>query len=66
MDSVRTSKWCVKFFENKTWFKIFFQKPVKIHFYTMTLANDFPGRDPMRWSVELNTDKGQVKEVHSS
>lgn len=32
----------------------------------MTLANDMSGRDPTKWTVELNTNEGLVKEAHYS
>ena len=66
MDSSKTSKWCVPFTNDRPWCKIRFQKPIEIHYYTMTLANDFPGRDPTKWSVELVSEFRKYKEIHNS
>ena len=54
------------FLEGKVWCKIMFQKPIEIHYYTMTLADNFPGRDPTDWSVEFTTTGGKFKEDHAS
>ena len=66
MDSSKNNKWCVMFLEGQVWFKIRFQKPIEIHYYTLTLANDHPGRDPTEWSVEFTTSEGKFKEDHAS
>ena len=66
MDSSKANKWCVMFFEGQVWCKIRFQKPIEIHYYTMTLADNFPGRDPTEWSVEFTTTRGKFKEDHAS
>ena len=66
MDSSKANKWCVLFKKSQTWCKIRFQKPIEIHYYTITQANDFPGRDPTEWSVEFTTSGGKFKEDHAS
>ena len=54
------------FMGGEVWTKIRFQKPIEIHYYTTTLADNFPGRDPTLWSIECTTSGGKFTEEHAS
>ena len=38
---------------------ITFKRPIEIFGYAIRSANDFPGRDPRKWSVKFNLPKAE-------
>ncbi len=38
---------------------ITFKRPIEIFGYAIRSANDFPGRDPRKWSVKFNLSKAE-------
>ena len=44
------------------WCKFRFRTAIEVHYFTFTLANDFPGRDPTEWTVEFTTSGGKFTE----
>lgn len=58
LNSSRSEKWCLDFRPQQTYVNFEFKKPLELHYYMFTWANDCPGRDPVEWTVEFTTTDG--------
>ena len=45
------SKWCVNFVSGKNWVNFTFVRPIELHGFAITFADDFAARDPIQWNL---------------
>ena len=50
-DGIKSTKWLDDYCCPTTWIEITFPAPVTVLEYTVSSANDFPGRDPKDWQL---------------
>ena len=57
----KQTKWCLDFNQDQTWVEFSFKRPIHLRGYGITVGNDEPNRDPVKWEVEMNNHTSLIQ-----